>query len=263
MKTFFFSFADSFIPPSVVDPEEIRRLRAAIFQSWLGIGLTATFGGLYTLLGSPLSGVSILFLMVALLLVPSLIKRGTSVFWLAHLLVGGTWLSTWLVSWRSGGFTSPAVVWNFMLPLSVYSVCGKRSAFVWSALSAVQILFFFVAQVVDHPFPQDFDDATLAILRISGYAGVVLATVAVLLVVESAHSSAIDAKQQAQRALDRQRILDDMHDGVGRLVDAVCNHERNERSRCRQRGHGIHQSGTRRGCLRAVCAAPDQRHLLQ
>jgi hypothetical protein len=74
VKSPFLSVVDSFIPESVAEAALLTRLRGAIVQCWLGVLLTAIFGLLYSLLGSPLSGASILFVMVGLVAGPSLIK---------------------------------------------------------------------------------------------------------------------------------------------------------------------------------------------
>jgi len=138
-----------------------------------------------------------------------------SVFWIGNVLIGQTWLATLIVVTRSGGFPSPALAWNFLLPLCVYPVAGRRSALFWSIASAAQMTFFFVAELLGAEFWQDFDERTLAILRISGFAGVILATITILLAFESARAASALALEKAQRGLERQRILDDVHDGVG------------------------------------------------
>lgn len=213
-----FSLADRFLPPGASDLDAIRRARSAVFQSWLGVFFTVTFGGIYALLGSPWSGAAILPIAVCLMLVPWGVRRGYSVAWIGNALIGMTWLATLTTVTRSGGFASPALVWTFLLPLCVYSVAGRRAATFWASAAGVQIAFFYAAELLGVRFAQDFGASTLSILRISGFAGTILATITVLLAFESARAASTVAREAEQRALERQRILDDMHDGVGSLL---------------------------------------------
>lgn len=215
MKEKLFAIADGFLPEGLSDADGVRKARAAVFQSWLGVFFTVVFGAIYAAFGSPWSGSAILLITVGLLLVPSLVKRNVSVFWIGNVLIGQTWLATLIVVTRSGGFPSPALAWNFLLPLCVYPIGGRRSALFWSIASAAQMSAFFTAELLGFRFWQDFDARTLAILRISGFAGVILATITILLAFESARAASAAVLERAQRTLERERILDDVHDGVG------------------------------------------------
>jgi signal transduction histidine kinase len=210
-----FAIADRFLPQGLSDADGIRKARATVLQSWLGVFFTVVFGAIYAAFGSPWSGAAILLITVGLLIVPFLVKRNVSVLWIGNVLIGQTWLATLIVVTRSGGFPSPALAWNFLLPLCVYPVGGRRAALFWSGASAAQISGFFVAELLGASFWQDFDARTLAILRISGFAGVILATITILLAFESARAASAAVLERAQRALERERILDDVHDGVG------------------------------------------------
>lgn len=215
MKQQLYALADRFIPEALADADAVRRVRAAVFQSWLGVFFTLVFGAIYAVLGSPWSGAAILLITVGLAAVPWLVRRGVSIFWIGNVLIAQTWLATLIGVTRSGGFTSPALVWTFLLPLCTYPVCGRPSALFWAVLSGLQILFFYVAELLGFTFWQDFGASTLSILRISGFAGTLLAIVTILLTFESARMASAAALAAAQRSLERQRILDDMHDGVG------------------------------------------------
>lgn len=210
-----FVLADRFLPHGESDLDAIRRARSAVFLSWLGVFFSGSMGTIYAGMGSPWSGGAILLLTLCLLLVPWWVRRGYSVGWIGNALIGQTWVATFIVVTRSGGFTSPALVWTFLLPLCIYSVSGRSAATFWSVASGAQILFFYVAEVAGYSFAQDFDAAKLSILRISGFAGTILATVTVLLAFESTRHASMLAREGEQRARERQRILDDMHDGVG------------------------------------------------
>lgn len=215
MKEKLFAIADGFLPEGLSDNDAVRRARAAVFLSWLGVFFTSVMGSIYAAFGSPWSGGAILLITLGLASVPWLVRRKWSVFWIGNALIGQTWLATLIVVTRSGGFPSPALAWCFLLPLCVYPVGGRGSATFWSVASAAQMLFFFVMELLGVQFVQDFDARTLSILRISGFAGVILATITVLLAFESARAASALALEKAQRTLERERILDDVHDGVG------------------------------------------------
>lgn len=211
----FLAYAERAIPPGIADVQTIHRTRAAIAQTWLGIGFTAVFGALYGVCGSPWSGGAILLITAGLVIVPYALRQRISLVVIGNALVGLTWIATFIVASRSGGFTSPAIVWGFLFPLATYAVCGRMSAVVWSVLSGMQIGIFFVADLAGVTFAQDFSSRVLSVLRVSGYAGVLATTIVLLSVIEAARRAAFDAIDAENRTRERTRILNDMHDGVG------------------------------------------------
>lgn len=206
---------DTFLPGRPDDPQELRRLRASILQSLFGFVFAVTFGCLYGFLGSPWSGVAIAAIAVSVGLAPFLMRRGVTPFVVANVSVAITYLATFVVASRSGGFTSPAIVWCFLLPLTTYVACGTRVALIWAGFASLQLALFFGAHLAGVPFAQDFSPALLSLLSISSSAGVLFATVMVLFVVDGARQASERAMEQAQQALERERLLGDMHDGVG------------------------------------------------
>lgn len=203
------------MPPGVTSPVRFQQTRAAVLQSWIGVFFTAVFGALYAAAGSPWSGGAIGLITLGLLATPSAIRQGASVQRIANGVIGLTWTATLIVSARSGGVASPALVWTFLLPLSVFAVCGRTSAYAWAALAGLQIAGFYAADLLAIPFPQDFTPRVLGILRLSGYAGVIVTIVVIVSVADAARHAVFAAQQADARSSDRARILDDMHDGVG------------------------------------------------
>lgn len=206
---------DWFLPPGATEPLMVRRMRAAVAQSALGLFFTFTTGLLYFAFGSPWSGAAISLISAGLVVTPFAIRAGRSIVWVGNLLVALTWVATFVVAGRSGGFSSPAVSWAFLLPVTSYVVCGVRSAVVWGVLAAVQVAVLFAFELAGFPFAQDFSPPLLSVLRITGFAGVLAAAVALLLVVETVRVSSQNALAIAHRTLERERIVRDMHDGVG------------------------------------------------
>ncbi len=209
------ALGDRFLPPGLTDPAAIRRTRAAILQSGLGLFFTVTMGSLYAAFGSPASGAAIGLLTLGLLATPFAIRRGLSTVAIGNGMIGLTLCATGVVAWRSGGFASPATVWCFLLPLMAYVACGRRWVVVWAGASSLLLALLFAAELGGVVFAQDFTPAMLSLLRLSGYAGVVLATLSVLMVVDGVRLASQRAMDLANQTIERERILSDMHDGVG------------------------------------------------
>ncbi|MBK6810058.1 MAG: hypothetical protein IPL19_11540 [Sandaracinaceae bacterium] len=215
------AWADRFLPdegPHVLSVEDVRRVRLAVAQAALGFLSTLAMCGLYAALGSPLSALAIACVSVGLALVPWLLRRGVSAVTVGNLTIALAYGATLTVALRSGGPASPAVVWSFLLPLAVYAVSGRASAMLWTALAGALLVGLQLASRAGVVFAQDFQPGALVVLRLIGDAGVLGATVALLVAIDSARSAAVEAQRAAELALDRQRILDDMHDGVGSHV---------------------------------------------
>jgi signal transduction histidine kinase len=215
------AWADRFLPdegPHVLSVEDVRRVRLAVAQAALGFLSTLAMCGLYAALGSPLSALAIACVSVGLALVPWLLRRGVSAVTVGNLTIALAYGATLTVALRSGGPASPAVVWSFLLPLAVYAVSGRASAMLWTALAGALLVCLQLASRAGVVFAQDFQPGALVVLRLIGDAGVLGATVALLVAIDSARSAAVEAQRAAELALDRQRILDDMHDGVGSHV---------------------------------------------
>lgn len=209
--------AERHLPPGGVaaDAELARRARTAILISWLGIGFTTASAVLYAVLGSPWSAAAIAMIAVSLLMVPRGIERGMSLSGVGNGVTAVTWLATFIVGARTGGFSSPAVVWSFFHPITTYVACGRRWASIWSLLSAFQIAVFYVADSANLWITDDLSAGSASLLRALGFIGCILANAAVIAGIEGVRQASQDALDRANRMLDRQRILDDMHDGVG------------------------------------------------
>lgn len=209
------ALADGFLPAGSADVELVRRVRVAVAQSALGIVSTLLMSAAYAAMGSPISAGAIGAVALGLLAVPSAIRRGVPVERVGDAMMALAFASSLAVALRTGGFGSPAVVWTFLLPLSVYAVSGRRSAVAWTVLATFQVAGLYAANRFGVPFADDLDPRDLDVMRVLGYVGVLGASLALLLVLDGARVASLEVQRAAERALDRQRILDDMHDGVG------------------------------------------------
>lgn len=206
---------DSFLPTGLTDPAEIRKTRAAILGSGMGFVCSTLTALSYGLMGSPWSGFAIGLISLGLVSAPFIIRRGVSSESVANAMLGVTYVATYLTASRSGGFASPSMAWAFVFPSMAYVGCSWRSVVAWVGLSVVLLTTFFAAERAGVTFPQDFSPAVLSILRATGHALVIGSTMAALAIVESVRQAAQRALDAANQALERERILGDMHDGLG------------------------------------------------
>jgi signal transduction histidine kinase len=209
------AYADRFVPPAEQDVDRLRRIRVGIVVGWMGIVFSGLSVVLYTAYGSPISGAAICAIVVGLVLTAPAIRRGIPIETAAHALIGITWAVTFVVAWRTGGFSSPAVVWAFFHPITSYIACGKRAAVAWSLLSAAQITILYGLYRGGVDFPTDISTEAAESVRFGGFLVVILANAMVIGGNEAIRRASEEAKVLANRAIERQRILGDMHDGVG------------------------------------------------
>jgi signal transduction histidine kinase len=216
------AWADRFLPdegPHVLSVEDVRRVRLAVAQAALGFLSTLAMCGLYAALGSPLSALAIACVSVGLALVPWLLRRGVSAVTVGNLTIALAYGATLTVALRSGGPASPAVVWSFLLPLAVYAVSGRASAMLWTALAGALL----VGPAAGPRARAWSSRRTFSRARswCCGSLGmrVSWAPRSPCWWPSTAHAPR-RSRPSARRelALDRQRILDDMHDGVGSHV---------------------------------------------
>lgn len=210
-----FRAADRFRPPGVTSPAEIQRLRVAVVQSWVGLVFTLLFVVVIGGLGTAWTGAGLVPVSVGCLIAPWLLRRGVGLTGIVAVVSGLTWLSTFFVVSRSGGFESPAMAWSLLLPLAAHGTTGPRWVVVWSLLAAAQLSLFAVLALLGVQFPQDFGATALVVLRFSAFAGVVISTLLLLTVAEATRTQAQEALERERKAEERASLMRDMHDGLG------------------------------------------------
>ena len=212
------SAAERYIPPEQRTDDQLdaaHRTRTEILIAWLGIGLAGSSALLYGVLGSPVSAAAIASIAVLLSVVHLAIVRGVPLVVIGNAATALTWFVTFVVAGRTGGFNSPAIVWSFFHPVTTYVACGRRSASVWSVLSAAQIAIFFTVDRLGYTGAQDLSSAAVYPLRAAGFIGCIVANVLLIASIEGVRVASQAAVDRANRSVERQRILGDMHDGVG------------------------------------------------
>ncbi len=237
-----FALADRYLPPGTSDPHQVRQLRAIILGSTLGMAFSTATAMSYLLMGSPWSAFSIQLITLALLAVPFAVRRGVKASTIGQLAAGVTSQASVVVSMRSGGFASPAVTWCFMLPVIAYLAAGPVASIVWSAVSLCIFGFFFGAERLGVSFVQDFSPSDLSLLRVSGYPGLIISNVVILMMVERIRVASQRVLDEANRDIERQRILRDMHDGVGSQLMGLLVRARSGRLEGHQLVHGLETS---------------------
>ena len=195
--------------------QDALRLRTGIVIAWLGVLCTSSTAILYAYLGSPVSGAAIAAMTVPLLLLHLAVRRGLSLTILGNAFTVAAWVMTFVVASRTGGFQSPALVWAFIHPITTYVACGKRSAQVWAGLSALQVAAFFAFDQLGFRTAQDLAPTTSTVLRAVGFIGCILTNMALIAVIEGVRVASQAAQDEANRTIERERILGDMHDGIG------------------------------------------------
>lgn len=209
------AWVEYFVPADERDAERVHAARVSVVVASIGLPFALANMALYWILGSPVAALALTAVTLGLAAVPPSIRRGASPLATGHAMAALTWFATLIVALRSGGFASPAVMWSLLLPLSIAVVGSRRSALMWSALSGALVLGLYLTAILGLNVPQDLGDPAHLTLLFLGYAGVAGAMLALLFVLDDARWAASAAHRKAERALDHQRILDDMHDGVG------------------------------------------------
>lgn len=203
------------LPRGVRDAQQVRRLRIANAEIMLGFVLTVFTAIWYASVGIVWCAVAFVPLLMGLAAGPLAIRRGVPLEIVAHTLVSLSFLATGVVAYRSGGLASPALLWVLLWPLSVHLAFGGRSAFVWVLLGGIQLLFFFALDVAGADVPQDFTPSLQATQRLVGFALLLLAVVGLVAAGNSGEAHARRLEDRANRIQERERILGDMHDGLG------------------------------------------------
>lgn len=207
--------ADRFLPVGPLDPEAARQKRTIVLGSVLGLAFSNGTALSYWALGSFWSAVSISLITLGLLSIPFLIRRGVSTVPIGHLMAALTAQAGVVVALRSGGFDSPAIIWFCMLPIISYLASGYAGSVVWSVVALIAIVGFFVAERAGAVFAHDFGADQLSLLRVTGFPGVIVSTGLILWMVEGVRVRSLQERDRTNRAIERQRMLGDMHDGVG------------------------------------------------
>ena len=207
--------ADRFLPEGVTDPESVRSKRTVVLGAIVGFFFANATAASYWGYGSSWSAGAITLISVGLLTVPVLVRRGASTATIGHVMTALTAQAALVVASRSGGLDSPAVAWFFMLPVISYLACGYSGSLGWAAAALLAIVGLFAADRAGIDFAQDFTADTLSILRVSGYPGVIISTAILMMMVESVRLASLEERDRAASALERERLLRDMHDGVG------------------------------------------------
>lgn len=215
MATKYLDLVDSFVPSSATSTEAIERYRAAVSLTAIGVFFSSISAALYAWAGSPIAGLAVSGIPVGLFAALFAIRRGYSLSRIGNAMMATTFVATLIVAARSGGLSSPAQVWTFLLPLSAYPVSGRRSALLWSVLAVIQLSGFYLVDAWGIRFPNDFRADVLSVLRISGYLGFFAALVILVMVVDNVRQTAANERDQANRQLERERLVADLHDGIG------------------------------------------------
>jgi signal transduction histidine kinase len=197
------------------EPSVTRRTKSGVIVTRLAIVGFLLIAGAFAKLGSPISGLAIAMIALALTVVTVAVPDHVPLRTVGNAITAVQWLVTFVVAIRTGGFDSPAVIWCAFHPLMAYLVAGRRWAIFWAIASAGQVAVVVKAQSFGLPITQDFSQNTISALKAWTLALSLLALALVIFGAEGHRSEAQKTIDQANQALERQRILSDMHDGIG------------------------------------------------
>ena len=204
--------SSSTVPPVIQLP---RRTKSGVVATRFGLVFAIGLAGLFTVLGSPWSGAAVGLIAAGLAIVTFAVPDSVPLSSVAIALIGVTWAVSWFICYRTGGISSPAIVWSFFHPLTAYLVLGRRWAVVWAVLSGVHVLAFVVVRELRWGVEHDLSSTAANALRTSGFIVSIIAVALVIIGAESVRHATQSAVDDANRTLERQRILTDMHDGLG------------------------------------------------
>jgi signal transduction histidine kinase len=192
-----------------------RATPAGVALTRVGIAFAYFIALLYGWGGSPISGFAFTGVATTLLIVHLLVPQEVPLTTVASVVSIVIWIATLVVGLRTGGSDSPMIMWNFFPPISMYVLCGRRAGALWTALSFFQIGVLSFGDQLGLPITNDLQGNAAAVHRTALF---LVSIVTIALVVtgnESYRTATQDALEVAGRTMERQRILGDMHDGVG------------------------------------------------
>ncbi len=192
-----------------------RATPAGVALTRVGIAFAYFIALLYGWGGSQISGFAFSGVATTLLIVHVLVPQHVPLTTVATVVSIAIWVATLLVGLRTGGSDSPMIMWNFFPPISMYVLSGRRAGALWTALSFLQIGMLSFGEQLGLPVTNDLQGNAAAVHRTALF---LVSIVTIALVVtgnESYRTATQDALEVAGRTMERQRILGDMHDGVG------------------------------------------------
>ncbi len=196
----------------VVSP---RRTREGLLLTWTGsIGILVV-SATYWLLGSPISGVATSSVALALIIVSLFVPQTVALATVGHVLETVSWSMTFVVTYRTGGLESPGLVWCFLHPINALVTSGRRAAITWALLSGLQLAVVFAYEPLGLAVRHDLSTRSADVMRTAGLVLCVVAVVVLIAGADGARRVSEAALIDAQRTIERQRMLGDMHDGVG------------------------------------------------
>jgi diguanylate cyclase (GGDEF)-like protein len=200
---------DSGIPPSVEDPESLRRARIILSFTLvlivLGVEAVVFFSwALPTHLAQPVA-VSLIAGLMLTLAIPTVFRRRGSLSLGANLVIAGSYVVITTSFVMLGGIRAPLLHWLALLPLLAALMGARASAWGWAGVGFATVGVFTLLDIGGHEFPDQLGLATLqgATLWAQRFVDVgswiaVLLTVALLYEVHRKQQTRQLAEQNAQ-----------------------------------------------------------------
>lgn len=148
------------------DIDLLRRSKLAISFSISYTACGLILVPFYFILGAPWGALAILLSNLLIFLTVYLIKHTGSPIVAGNWVVANVYALLFYLTYLSGGYSGPMLAWLASLPVLATILARKDSGRVWVGLVIVQVLIFYFLDAANFPFPKQFDEEALRLLRI-------------------------------------------------------------------------------------------------
>lgn len=136
-------FAERFIPDALaVDQRTHRRARLVVFFTAALIFWGPVFAMVLELLGAPSLAAEVMAIATLIAFAPLVLKKTASIPIATAMVVGPLYVLLALVALKTGGASSPALIWCLPPPLLALTLSGRRWGLFWLGVSTVQVGVF-------------------------------------------------------------------------------------------------------------------------
>ncbi len=114
-----------------------------------------------------------------------LLHRTRSVLLAGHAAVTLLLGTVTAIAFSTGGVSAPSLLWAASVPLLAVCMTGRRAGTIWTAVVALELVAFYVAEAGGLRFPIGLSESQLALLRAAALLGLLAVVWSLLMVYES------------------------------------------------------------------------------
>lgn len=181
--------SDAFIESLILqldvrEPEAIRRYRLIHAFHRLGLVMGLCYALFYFLIGFGLGGVILTLVVLSMVLTWPLFLHKRSPMMVGTFFSLTITTSLIVMTPLQGGIISPTICWLAAPPLVALLICGIRPAMIWAGISVLIITVFAVLDELGVKFPFHYEPNLQEWINFAGYAGMVIFTLAIAVIIE-------------------------------------------------------------------------------